>query len=107
MARMIDVVPNKGGGISSSLLRFLSSEYVMGILMLVGICVCVCDSNIDYRFMLVFPQSSEEDITSVSIVGWIINWRIDCCIRIVGLSGIKGSSRTAAGLKSNVRYLVQ
>jgi hypothetical protein len=54
----------------------------MGILMLVGICVRVCDSNIDYRFMLVFPQSFAEDITSVSIVGWIVSRRIDCCIRI-------------------------
>jgi hypothetical protein len=38
----------------------------MGILMLIGICVRVSDSNIEYRFMLVFPQSTEEDITSVS-----------------------------------------
>jgi hypothetical protein len=81
----------------------------MGILMLVGICVRVCYSNADYRFMLVFPQSSEEDITSVSIVRWIINRRIVFCIRIVGLSrmlfwdwGEKGSSRTAAGLKAIV-----
>jgi hypothetical protein len=43
----------------------------MGILMLVAICVRVSDSNIDYRFMLVFPQSSEEDITSVCIVGLV------------------------------------
>jgi hypothetical protein len=50
--------------------------------MLVGICVRVSDSNIDY------PQSSEEDITSVSIVGWVVNRRIDCCISIVGLSGM-------------------
>jgi hypothetical protein len=70
-----------------SLLRFFPSECVMEILMLVGICVCVCDSNINYRFLLVFPQSSEEDITSVSIVGWVVNRRIDCRIRIVGLSG--------------------
>jgi hypothetical protein len=60
----------------------------MGILMLVGICVRVSDSNIDYRFMFVFPQSSEENITSVSIVGWLVNRRIDCCISIVGLSGM-------------------
>jgi hypothetical protein len=58
----------------------------MGILMLVGICVRVCHSNVDYRFVLVFPQSSEEDITSVSIVGWIVNRRIVHCTRIVGLS---------------------
>jgi hypothetical protein len=45
-------------------------------------------STIDYRFMLFYPQSSEEDITSVSIVGWVVNRRIDCCIRIVGLSRI-------------------
>jgi hypothetical protein len=48
----------------------------MGILMLVGICVRICYSNVDYRFMLIFPQSSEEDITSVSIVGWVVNRRI-------------------------------
>jgi hypothetical protein len=60
----------------------------MGILMLVGICVRVCDSNIEYRFMMVSLQSSEEDITSVSIVGCIVNRQIDCCIRIVGLSGM-------------------
>jgi hypothetical protein len=58
----------------------------MGILMLVGICVRVSDSNIEYRFMFIFPQSTEEDTPSVSIVGWIVNRRIDCCIRIVGLS---------------------
>jgi hypothetical protein len=71
-----------------SLPLFLTSEYVIGLLMLVGICVRICDSNIDFRFMSVFPQSSEEDITSVSIAGWIVNWRIDCCIRIVGQSGM-------------------
>jgi hypothetical protein len=49
----------------------------MGILLLVGICIRVSDSNIDYRFLWVFPQSSEEDITSVSIVGWVVNRRID------------------------------
>jgi hypothetical protein len=54
--------------------------------MLIAIGVHVSDSNIDYRFVLVFPQSSEEDITSVSIVGWVVNRRIDCFIRIVGLS---------------------
>jgi hypothetical protein len=58
------------------LLLLLFSEYVMGILMLVGICVRICYSNVDYRFMLIFPQSSEEDITSVSIVGWVVNRRI-------------------------------
>jgi hypothetical protein len=36
--------------------------------------------------MFIFPQSTEEDTPSVSIVGWIVNRRIDCCIRIVGLS---------------------
>jgi hypothetical protein len=41
----------------------------MGILMLIGICVRICYSNVDYRFMLVFPRSSEEDITPVSVVG--------------------------------------
>jgi hypothetical protein len=50
----------------------LSLEHVIGILMLVGICVRICDSNIDYRFMLLFPQSSEEDIASVSILGWVL-----------------------------------
>jgi hypothetical protein len=78
----------KGFGTSNCQLLFLSPEYVKGILILVGICVRICDSNINYRFMMVFPQSSEEDITSVSIVGWIVNRRIDCCIRIVGLSGM-------------------
>jgi hypothetical protein len=72
---MIDVVPNKGGGISSS-----SPFLVFGVrhrdLMLVGICVRICISNIDYRFLLVFPQSAEEDITSVSFVGWVVNRRI-------------------------------
>jgi hypothetical protein len=43
---MIDVVPNKGGGVSSSS-PFLFSEYFVGILMLIGICVRVSDSNID------------------------------------------------------------
>jgi hypothetical protein len=51
-------------------------------MLVLGICVRVSDSNIDHRFMLVFPQFSEEDITSVSIVGWVVNRRIDCCIRI-------------------------
>jgi hypothetical protein len=60
----------------------------MRMLMLVGIRVCVIDSNIDYRVMLVCPQSSEEDITSVSIVGCVVNRRIDFCIRIVGLRGM-------------------
>jgi hypothetical protein len=62
------------------LLLFLFSEYVVRILMLVGICVSVCSSNVDYRFMLVLPQSSYdsyEDITSVSIIGWVVNRRID------------------------------
>jgi hypothetical protein len=77
MARMIDIDPNKRGGISSSS-PFLFSEYVAGILMLVGISVRVCYSNVDYRFMLVLPQSSEVDITSVSIIGWVVNRRIDC-----------------------------
>ncbi len=72
MARMIGVDPNKGGGISSSSL-FLVLEHVMGILMLVSICVRVGYSNVDYRFMLSLPQSSSEDITSVSIVGWNVN----------------------------------
>ncbi len=44
--------------------------------MLVGICIRICDSNIDYRFMLVYPQSSEEDITSVSIIERVVNRRI-------------------------------
>jgi hypothetical protein len=57
----------------------------MGILMLVGICVRVCYSNVDYLFMLFFSQSSEEDITSVFIVGWIVNRRIVFRIKIVGL----------------------
>jgi hypothetical protein len=60
----------------------------MGMLMLVGICVRVSDSNIDYRFMMVLPQSSEEDITAVSIVGCVVNLPIDSFIRIVGLSGM-------------------
>jgi hypothetical protein len=38
--------------------------------------------------VLVLPQSSEEDTTSVSIIGWVVKRRIDCCIRIVGLSRI-------------------
>jgi hypothetical protein len=54
MARMIDIDPNKRGGISSSS-PFLFSEYVAGILMLVGISVRVCYSNVDYRFMLALP----------------------------------------------------
>jgi hypothetical protein len=37
------------------------------LFMLVGICVCICDPNIEYRFMLVIPQSSEEDIISPSL----------------------------------------
>jgi hypothetical protein len=65
MAQMIDVDPNKRGGISSPSLVFGVRH--MRILMLVGICVRICYSNVDYRSMLVFPQSSEEDITSVSI----------------------------------------
>jgi hypothetical protein len=33
----------------------------VGILMLIlGICVRVSDSNIDYRFMMFFPLSSED-----------------------------------------------
>jgi hypothetical protein len=56
----------------------------MGIL--IGICVRVSDSTIVSCW--VFSQSSAEDITSVSIVGWVVNRRIDCCIRIVGLCGM-------------------
>jgi hypothetical protein len=77
MAQMIDVDPNKRGGISSSSPSLVFGVvYVMGVLMLVGICVRICYSNVDYRFMLICPQSSEEDITSVSIVGWVVNRRI-------------------------------
>jgi hypothetical protein len=54
----------------------------MGILTLIGICVRVSESNIDHHFMLVFPQSSEEDITSVSTVGWVVNRRL---IVVMGL----------------------
>jgi hypothetical protein len=85
MARMIVVVPNKGGGNSSS-----SPSLVFGVRhgdfdACRHLRPCL---SLEYRFMMIFPQSSEEDITSVSIVGWIINRRIDCCIRIVGLSGM-------------------
>jgi hypothetical protein len=73
MAQMIDIVPNKGGSISSSS-PFLVFENVVGMLMPVRHCICICDSNIDHSFMLVFQQSSEEDVTAlVSIVGC---WRI-------------------------------
>jgi hypothetical protein len=76
------------------------------MLMLVGICVRIRDSNIDYRYVLwASPQSSKEDITLVSIVEWIVNrwivflgmnwgrWSEWDAVLVLWLVVIKGSSR--------------
>jgi hypothetical protein len=57
------VVPNKVGRISSSS-PILVCGVLVGILILVGIRVLLSYD----RLMLRLPQSSEEDITSVSVI---------------------------------------
>jgi hypothetical protein len=73
MEQMIDVDPNKRGGISSpslvfgvSLGDFDACRHLRPYLLL--------ECRLSFNFC--FPQSSEEDVTSVSIVGWVVNRRI-------------------------------
>jgi hypothetical protein len=71
MGQKINVDPNKVGGIPSS------SPFLVFLVRHQDADACEhlrpYPSNIDYRVVFVLPHSSKEDVTSVSIVGWIVN----------------------------------